>query len=135
MLVDESHSALVRGLHERDPALTMWWATPVECASALARERRAGRLSSQAEAGAIALLRELAQACAEVAPTAAVRGLAERAVRVHALRSADALQLAAALVWCEHSPDGRELVTFDRRLHEAARREGFTVLPEDLGQT
>ena len=33
-----------------DPAMLVWWATPVECASAIARRERDGSLSA-AEAG------------------------------------------------------------------------------------
>jgi predicted nucleic acid-binding protein len=46
---------------------------------------------------------------------------------VHPLRAADALQLAAALVWMGGAPNGAELVTRDTRLAHAARKEGFAV--------
>jgi hypothetical protein len=46
------------------------------------------------------------------------------------LRAADALQLAAALIWCEEQPAGEVFVCLDDRLREAARREGFTLVPE-----
>jgi len=45
------------------------------------------------------------------------------------LRAADALQLAAALAWAQEQPLGRELVSLDLRLREAAQGEGFTILP------
>lgn len=45
-------------------------------------------------------------------------------------RSADALQLGAALVACEERPAGIGLVTLDTQLASAAAREGFTVLPK-----
>lgn len=48
---------------------------------------------------------------------------------MHALRSADALQLAAALVACDERPRGETFVSLDERLRNAAQREGFTVLP------
>ena len=51
--------------------------------------------------------------------------LAER----HALRGYDAVQLAAALAWAQEQPLGRELVSLDLRLREAAQGEGFTILP------
>jgi len=43
------------------------------------------------------------------------------------LRAADALQLAAALAWCEGKPKGNVFLTFDRRLGEAAGQAGFTL--------
>jgi hypothetical protein len=50
---------------------------------------------------------------------------ARRVLRVHALRAADALQLAAALLVSEGNPGSLEVVTLDDRLLDAARREGF----------
>jgi hypothetical protein len=38
-------------------------------------------------------------------------------------------QLAAALVWCEEQSAGEVFVCLDDRLREAARREGFSLLP------
>lgn len=45
---------------------------------------------------------------------------------VHGLRTLDALHLAAALLVVD---DDFSIATWDRRLHEAARAEGLTVLP------
>ena len=64
-----------------------------------------------------------------VVPTEPVRQRAYRAHSVHALRAADALQLAAALAWCEDKPAGERLVTLDERLRTAAKREGFLTVP------
>jgi predicted nucleic acid-binding protein len=41
------------------------------------------------------------------------------------LRAADALQLAAALVWCEDLPQGRMFLTADKKLQQAAMLSGF----------
>jgi predicted nucleic acid-binding protein len=49
-----------------------------------------------------------------------------RVLRLHALRAADALQLAAALEW-SGSPAAGVIVSFDERLAQAAAREGFEV--------
>ncbi len=64
----------------------------------------------------------------EIAPTDDVRLTAQRFLRVHPLRSADALQLAAAIVAAEGSPQTLEFVSLDARLRAAAQREGFSVL-------
>lgn len=112
-----------------DPELVLWWGTKVEAVSAVSRLRRAGQLE---EADVARLLREtggLTDAAFEVQPTEEVRAAACRLLRVHELRAADALQLAAALVWTEHSPAGAGFVCIDRRLRQAADREGFEVLP------
>ena len=60
-------------------------------------------------------------------PVEAARIAARRLLRVHALRAADALQLAAAVVASEGDPRSLEIVTLDDRLMDAARREGFTA--------
>jgi predicted nucleic acid-binding protein len=69
-----------------------------------------------------------AQQWIEIPPTAAVREQAYRMLRVHPLRAADALQLAAALVASEFEPRALPFVTLDSRLAEAAAREGFELL-------
>jgi predicted nucleic acid-binding protein len=51
-------------------------------------------------------------------------------LRVHPLRAADALQLAAATVAAEHDPSSLELVCLDQRLSEAAGKEGFPLVVE-----
>lgn len=55
--------------------------------------------------------------------------IALRLLASHPLRAADALQLAAALVWARGQPGGHEIVCLDDRLASAALLEGFTVLP------
>jgi hypothetical protein len=64
-----------------------------------------------------------------VEPTDDVRIHALRVLRLHPLRAADALQLAAAIVWCRARPYGAAFVCLDDRLRGAAAREGFTVEP------
>ena len=66
----------------------------------------------------------------EVQPTEPVRQRAERLLMLHPLKTADALQLSAALIWAEEIPKDQVLICLDHNLREAAQREGFTVLPE-----
>jgi hypothetical protein len=73
----------------------------------------------------------LSESWAEVAPGPPVRVEAERALAVHPLRAADALQLAAALVWRSGDPEVQEFVCLDERLRGAASREGFVLVPPD----
>ena len=75
-------------------------------------------------------LREVRTQVREVAPLEAVRTRAMRLLSAHALRTADSLQLAASLIWCEEQPASETFVSLDERLRDAARREGFTLLPE-----
>jgi hypothetical protein len=74
------------------------------------------------------LLRALRNGWIEVAPSEEVRQQAQRLLRVHALRAAEAFQLAAALMWAGRSSDAT-LVTFDKRLALAASLEAFKLVP------
>lgn len=129
LLVDESQSAGLLGLLEADPSMVVWWATPTECVSALARREREGSLSGDRMEGALERLDALAAAWREVNPTPTVRASARRMLRVHPLRTVDALQLAAAAAVAEGAPATLEVVTLDKRLATAARREGFRTVP------
>ena len=130
LLLAEPGRERVLAVLEQDPALLVWWGTPVECTSAIARREREGALTVTQAAQAIERLGALALAWHEVLPSEAVRGNARRLLRVHPLRAADALQIAAALVAAEQTPAELELVSLDERLVEAAQREGFRVVRE-----
>ena len=132
LLVEEEWTAAVRALVAEDPAMVAWWGTPAECASALARLRREEILSAREEERSLALLRALRESWTEVLPSDAVRDGAMRLLRVHPLRVADALQLAAAQAWAGSGSEP-QLVTFDERLALAARLEGFRIRgPDDV---
>ena len=73
-------------------------------------------------------LRDLTANWMEVRPVQRVRDRALRLLRIHPLRSADALQLAAALVAAGDDPRRQDFVCSDVRLAAAAKREGFAVL-------
>jgi hypothetical protein len=115
-------------LLNEDPSILAWWGTPVEVASAFARREREGLMSADEVAAALGAARLLAGTWHEVAPSDALRRSAERLLRVHSLRAADSLQLAAALVAANHDPNSIDVVCLDSRLAEAARREGFAIL-------
>lgn len=122
-------SASADALYREDPEMIVWWSSPVECASAFSRLARDGVLVRDAEEGARDILSELQDAWYEVQPTDRVRAQAMRLLRLHPLRAADAVQLAAALEWAGTPPAGT-LISFDERLREAARREGFRIRGE-----
>ena len=77
---------------------------------------------------ALRRLRALSSGWQEVQPLEAVKETAIRLLRVHDLRAADSLQLAAAIVASEHRSSSLGFVCFDERLAAAARREGFNVI-------
>jgi hypothetical protein len=133
LCVAEPSSASVKSILSKDPSIVVWWATRTECVSAFMRQRREGGLNMQSERQARQLLGLLAATWSEVQPSDMLRATAERLLAAHPLRAADALQLAAALLWGQRQTANRELVTFDIRLREAGRREGFRVLPSERG--
>ncbi len=130
LLVTESSREALLDLLERDPIMIVWWGTPVECTSAVARREREAAFSVKEASEALERLRAFAAAWQEVLPSEPVRSIVQRLLRVHELRAADALQLAAAVIASEHEPPTLEFVSLDERLNEAANREGFrTVVP------
>ena len=60
-----------------------------------------------------------------------VRERARRLLEIHPLRAADSLQLGAALLTSEETPQGFPFVTLDLRLGDAAEKEGFHVIKSD----
>lgn len=125
---DEEHSPLARTLLSDDDRMVVWWGTPVEFVSALARHERAGNLTSDELADHRRYLNALSVAWIEIQPSPSLRRLAQRLVMTHPLRAADALQLAAALTGAQGDPATLEFVCFDSRLNTAAGREGLEVL-------
>ncbi len=108
--------------------MLVWWATPVEVCSAIARYERSGDLSVGDASKILERLEALALSWHELQPTARLRRTAQRLLRVHPLRSADALQLAAAITAGGGEVPSLEFVSLDDRLNDAARREGLRVL-------
>jgi predicted nucleic acid-binding protein len=132
LLVEEPGSARARALFSADADVVVWWATSVECTSSIARREREGdrtsHLAGDIAAAQMRRLRALAAHWLEVSPSEALREDAMRLLRTHALRSADALQLAAALAVCGGRPAAFPFVCADQRLCNAASREGFDVI-------
>jgi len=128
LLVEESTTPSAFGYYGDNPGIVAWWGTPVECASALARLERETKLTSTEVTQALDQLAALQAAWHEVQPRDGVRLIAQRLLRLHPLRAADSLQLAAALLACEHRPQGWQFVCLDARLSQAAEREGFRVI-------
>lgn len=131
LLLSEATTAALTATYARDPDMLVWWGTDVECVSAIARLEREHFLESAAVTTALARLDALAAAWQEVQPAVGVRRVAVRLLRVHPLRAADSLQLAAAIVASENNPSSLEIVTLDDRLALAAEREGFPVVRPD----
>jgi uncharacterized protein len=115
-----------RLLREHSPVV--WWSTSTEVVSALARLKRGRILLEEHHRAASRRLAMLRVSWREIQPTNRLRDMAELRLDRYELRAADALQLAAALVWCNERPKNRAFLCRDIRLREAARREGFAVI-------
>ena len=129
LLVQEPRTADARAALTADAAIVTWWGTRVESTSAIARLERVKTLTPRQASQAIEVLRSLADGWHEIFPADTVRETACRLLRVHPLRAADALQLAAAIVMAGGRPAQAWFMAFDDRLREAAGREGFLVGP------
>ncbi|MBZ5592843.1 MAG: type II toxin-antitoxin system VapC family toxin [Acidobacteriia bacterium] len=103
----------------------VWWATRVEVHSALERLRTDGAISAAAYIASKQRLELLLASWREIQPTDPLRDLACIQLGRFHLRASDALQLAAALVWCKQRPKGRLFVCNDQRLSNAAMQAGF----------
>jgi uncharacterized protein len=128
LLIAEASTRRLQGLAAGDPDMLVWWGSPVECVLALARLERDGALDPRAAVLAFDRLEQIAAGWHEVDPSDIVRETAARFLRVHPLRAADALQLAAAFIAAEQRPASLEMITLDERLASAAHKEGFSVI-------
>jgi predicted nucleic acid-binding protein len=109
----------------RNYAVVVWWAASVEIASALRRLVRMMQLTPDDWTVSRRLALELAGSWRVIQPSNSLRANAAQLVDRYDLKAADALQLAAALEWCEKVPQGKVFLAPDQRLREAAVLCGF----------
>lgn len=128
LLAEDAATDRVQAVYGEDSTMIVWWGTPVECMSALARLEREERLDTVSITKAARRLKQMQRLWQEVQPLETLRDIAMRLLRVHPLRAVDSLQLAAAIVASEHRPSTMEFVCLDARLALAAQREGFNVI-------
>ncbi|MBJ7327839.1 MAG: type II toxin-antitoxin system VapC family toxin [Chthoniobacterales bacterium] len=128
LVIEEAGSAAMSRLFAADSEVALWWGTPTECWSAVARREREGSWPPSMTEEVLANLQKLVARAHEVLPTRAVRACSRRLLFTHSLRTADALQLAAAVVLGATEVAELEFVTLDDALALAARREGFRVI-------
>ena len=129
LLVHEKESELCAGAYSTDREILIWTLTKVEVFSALCRRMRDGTLDDQTFETARNRMNDLFEAVYEVAAVDRVKERALRLLRVHPIRAADALQLAAVLIATQEKVDRLPVMCLDDRLTEAAKLEGFEVNP------
>lgn len=130
LLVDEPRSKRARAAAAQDSDMTIWWGTRVEFTSALHRRQRDSTISIEQAKKIATRYLTLAASLNEVQPTVEVQNRACELLRLHDLRAADALQLAAAIICSPTDRSAYSFVCFDARLNLAAYREGFVVIPD-----
>jgi predicted nucleic acid-binding protein len=135
LVVREPPTAAMKELLADDPEMLVWWGSDLQCAAAVAHREREGALESRQADEALQRVDLLKKEWHELQPLEPVRSLGRRLVRVHPLRAADALQLAAALVACEGDPSFLVVVTLDARLSERRARKGSLRSESDEQQT
>src|SRR5437762_13154535 len=106
----------------------VWWESPVEVHSAIARLHRSGNLKDVEKQGALSRLDLLSRGWREILPVDHVRDLAQRLLDTHALRAADSLQLAAALTLCQQRPARRDFICADPLSSNAATAAVFIIV-------
>jgi uncharacterized protein len=126
LCVHQSRTPAVSVLYQRYQAI-VWWGTPVEIASALARLLRMKLINSSDWTKSSQIATSLADEWFAVQPSNQLRARAIRLLDRHNLRAADALQLAAAVEWCEGTPEGNKFLAADEKLCGAAENLGFDV--------
>lgn len=128
LILPELTSDALLDVYEDDRAMSAWWSSRVECASAV--ERR-GRFQSNPPIGVRAeahrRLGALAASWQEIQPLTEVRDRALTLLAKHDLRAGDALQLSAAIAAVNWN-GAMDFVCLDDRLNDAARSEGFRIV-------
>jgi predicted nucleic acid-binding protein len=109
--------------------MAVWWGTWAECAVTISRLKRDGHLNEESERETRVALDGLTADWAEIEPEDDMRLLAALLSKDYPLKTADALQLAAAVRWWECDTSCTGFVCLDVRLRRAASDEGFRVLP------
>ncbi len=133
LVCDEEQTRFCTNLLRIDPVIVVWCLASVEVYSALCRKYRDGSLTKDDFQTAKVRNTTLWQSYTEITQFSLVKTRCYRLLETHQLRAADSLHLAAALVACEEQTSEMEFVTFDKRLGDAAEREGFIVIgPEQM---
>ena len=130
LIVSEAQTDYCLEALQGESQMMVWALSEVEVCSALTRKLREGFLSEETLTSAMRRANQIFKAAFEVTAGPKVKQRAIRLLHLHALRAADALQLAAALVAVKEDVQKMPIMCFDNRLSEAARREGFVVNPE-----
>jgi predicted nucleic acid-binding protein len=102
----------------------------VEATAAMARMRKGGRLTTAQLRRGLDDLENLWRGVYVHAVSEAILKKAAESARSHLLRAYDAVHLAAALSFA--ADEAFEFACWDKELRDAARKHGFTLIPQRL---
>ncbi|PJD99280.1 MAG: hypothetical protein CK427_16100 [Leptospira sp.] len=128
LIIKEDSSSEILNILSNDSEIIVWWGTYLECLSGLARKERERNLSLSEFGIAKKRLRTLSEQWNEIQPVDSIKDIAEKLLRNHDLRAADSLQLASAILFCQHKTSNFTFVSLDIKLNLAANREGFMTV-------
>lgn len=128
LFVAESTTDAARSWLRDDDVIITWAWSRVEIASAIERRTREGELSRDQRRSVMRRLDEFSATWHEVVELLAVRTRSISLLARHPLRAADAAQIGAALHVQEQLGAPLKFACLDRRLAEAAEREGLAVI-------
>jgi hypothetical protein len=100
----------------------------VEVHSAVAHRHRVGRLKDAEKQSALSRLGVLSRGGRDALPSDTLGDLATRLLDAYEGRAADALQLAAALTWCQERLSRRTFGCADQWLSKSAVAAGSSVI-------
>jgi predicted nucleic acid-binding protein len=128
LCVKQQATTEVRRIRRQFPTSVLWWGAPVELRSALARLLRDGKLEVRGCGAALQRWRDIERRGRTINPSEPMLELAAELPDKYGLRTLDAFQLAAALIWCDGKARNRAFVCADSRLSAAASNAGFMVV-------
>lgn len=129
LLVEESSSAALRILLREDGDIVTWSWARTEVVSAIERRSRESSHSRTQRCNTLAEFISFVRSWNEFSDIPDIQSRAHVLLAHHPLRAADAGHLAAASIFRERSIDPLDFVCLDDRLSEAAKLEGFRLIP------
>ena len=124
----QTFSVEARKVNRRFSDPVIWWGTPVEMKSAFDKLKNTAALTSKQLADALRLWKRFRLKTRSMIPYERTLALAEEIPDRFQLRTLDAFQLAAALIWCNERPQNRAFVCADSKLARAAEDAGFKLI-------
>lgn len=114
--------------HLRKLSPVVWWGSLVEIQSAICRLNRERAIPDEGKRAALGRLEILSRSWREILAGDNLRELALDLLSRYPLKSANALQVAASLIWCDERPARRAFVCADGKLSRVASLIGFEVI-------